>query len=49
MKILILLSIWFAIFQPSFGSPDELKILYDRKVDYILQDYVENGNQIPIW
>lgn len=49
MKILILLSIWFSLFQLHVASPEELKILYDRKVDFILQDYVNDTYLIPEW
>ncbi|OAC97695.1 polysaccharide lyase family 8 protein, partial [Mucor lusitanicus CBS 277.49] len=33
----------------AFGSPEELKTLYDRKVDFIIQDYSSNIIQIPTW
>lgn len=32
-----------------YGSPEELKQIYNRKTDFIIQDYSTNFNQIPTW
>ncbi|KAK4511950.1 uncharacterized protein ATC70_003949 [Mucor velutinosus] len=48
----ILRTLWPLIFiLPSLAiaSPEELKTLYDRKVDFIIQDYSSNSIQIPTW
>ena len=49
MKILLIL--WYFIIIPiiSYAAPEELKILYDRKIDFIIQDYSSNIIQIPTW
>ncbi|KAI9487326.1 MAG: chondroitin AC/alginate lyase [Benjaminiella poitrasii] len=41
----------FWLFVPPFclASLEELQVLYDRKVDFIIQDYNKNFNQIPTW
>jgi hypothetical protein len=49
MKIMLIL--WYFIIIPtiSYAAPEELKILYDRKIDFIIQDYSSNIIQIPTW
>lgn len=32
-----------------YASPEELKTLYDRKIDFIIQDYTKNIKLIPTW
>ncbi|KAG1112052.1 hypothetical protein G6F42_014854 [Rhizopus arrhizus] len=49
MNILFALCSFIIVPFVAFASPEELKTLYDRKVDFIIQDYSNNIIQIPTW
>lgn len=49
MKTLLILWSFIIIPTISYASPEELKTLYDRKIDFIIQDYSSNAIQIPTW
>ncbi|KAI8639542.1 chondroitin AC/alginate lyase [Parasitella parasitica] len=49
MKLKKIISTLALIPVVTYASPEELKTLYDRKVDFIIQDYSTYIKQIPKW